>query len=391
MNNKENLNKKNDVDNVISDDFEWVGGISAGVNNLVIQPNSYWRPPLQPHEIKEKHDRISWDFLEHFSLQWYLEEPQVWINDGIDDSVYFVGAPISVLKPYLVNWVIPNEWIGMSQDCIRTRNTKSLLDDEKINKWGSCFTWIATLVNTDKGLSLLKDSIEYLLETLQIPLKNIRINIAEKDTDLINMLDAIDCEIECVYNSEPDVYYTHKYGLWETVWRNFNFVLREEWTENFHDIWNFIIIENDQNKKWYELALWVSVIMKWLYWLDHTMQASPIEGLLPYKIYWDKFQDSIVSAVTLVRLGILPKASNSKGRILRTYLRGILYFAEKNNFDFERIKSLIDSYEWLEFSENSWASTFIHKFLLAEKERLMTKKKDFSNEEDKLMWVLKKD
>lgn len=349
-------------------------------------PNSYGRPILKPERIKIEHDKIVNDFLNHFSSLWYLTQKPVWINSWVDDTVYFIWAPISVLKPYITDKNIPGEWICMSQDCIRTRNTQHLFNDNIIPEWWSCFTWIAVLVPFIKGKELLNDSIDFLLKTLQIPLDNIKIQINSKDLDLKELLNSIKCPIEQIEDEKENIYYTHKYWMWNIVGRNFNFVLRDKKGDNFNDIWNFIIIEDWEWKYWIELALWTSVIMKEIYELDHIMDTSVITNYISENdnIY-TKLKDSIVSSVLLFRLWITPNASNTKWRIFRSYLRWILYFCNKFNISEELLFNIIEKYELEEFNENTGSWNFVIEYIRKTKESLSVKKWELSKEEKFLL------
>ena len=78
-----------------------VNNTSSDVEFNLGIPNSYGRPILKPERIKIEHDKIVKDFLNHFSGLWYLTKEPVWINSWIDETVYFIWAPISVLKSYI--------------------------------------------------------------------------------------------------------------------------------------------------------------------------------------------------------------------------------------------------------------------------------------------------
>ena len=361
------------------------GSTSNLVNNNIYLPNTYGRPILTLEQIHSEHQKIIDSFLSYFWSLWYKKQESIWINSWIDDSVYFIWAPISVLKPYILNQNIPLEWVYMHQNCIRTRNIKTMFDDNITHNWGSCFSWIATLVNISDGEKLLLESIKFLVENLNIPLDNLKVQISSKDTDLQKMLENIESPIELIIDEKDDVYYTHKYWIWEIAWRNFNFVLREKGSNTFNDIWNFILIEDWKQQYWFELALWVSVIMKELFELDHVMETSTINKSLSLDIlHNNKLKDCIVSSVLLYRNWLKPKASNTKWRILRSYLRGILYFCNKFNIDNNALLLVIKRYEEAEFWDNSWVKDFIIDYLNSTKKELQWKK-HLSKEENYLL------
>lgn len=338
--------------------------ISCLLESILADKNSYWRDHLTVNRIWIEHQEIIDGFLNHFSMRGYSMKEAVSIdNNGIDNSVYFIGAPISVLKPYILNQNIPSPGICMHQGCIRTKNTKTVLDDSVIPPWGSCFSWLATLTPFEERKRLLQDAIIYFLEVLKIPRDQIRIQISSADSDLVNLLQEIECPIGLVFDEKPSVYYTHKYWMGEIVGRNFNFVLREKESEKFNDIGNYIFIENGEKKHGVELALGTSVIMKELFELEHLMDTSIISWIFcAEKPLMRKFQDCIVSAVLLYRLWVRPNASNTKGRVLRSYLEGVVYFQDKFGISPEKLLWWIQHYELLEYWINTDVADFIANY-----------------------------
>lgn len=349
--------------------LDWTGRISAVrrdshelqkqvrliTDDVHSNTTSYWRIKLKPTSIKEAHDQISNNFIDFFQERGYHQLRAVDINSWIDDSVYFIGAPISVMKPYLVSKNIPVSGLTMAQPSIRTRNSKTISDLHTNHNWWSFFTWVATLVNYSDKERLLIEAIEFLIQRLHIPLEKIRINISSKDHDLIHLLNKVKCPIELVFDSKIPVYYTHKYWLWPIVWRNFNFTLQEVSSWEFRDIWNFIIIENGEEKYGVELAMGVSVIMKELYELWHTLETSNIDAVFPG--CWDpirqKFQDAVITSIVILRSWVRPNSSNTKGRVLKNYLLWIRTLASSLLLQKDDIAKLIKKYEVMEFWEDS--------------------------------------
>jgi hypothetical protein len=113
-----------------------------------------------------------------------------------------------------------------------------------------------------------------------------------------------------------------------------------------------------------ELALWTSAIMKEIFELDHIMDASIVSWIFPAEIpLMRKFQDCIVSGILLYRLWIRPNASNTKGRILRSYLRWIAHFRNQFWLSKEKLLWWIQRYELLEFWVNTDVTDFIANYL----------------------------
>lgn len=330
------------------------------------QKTSYGFDILKPECIKEVHDEIVSNFINFFRWECYKIIDSVNINSGIDPSVYLIWAPISVMKPYLINREIPNDWwLAMAQPSIRTHGIKTLLDPNIDIKWGSFFTWLATLSNFNKKEDSLLKLISFLVIRLWISSHDIKINISSEDEDLCKLLDLIDKNIVVNFDSKPINYYRHKYWLWDIVGRNFNIALREKWTENYNDIWNFIIIENGSDKYWVEVALWASTMMKEMYDLSHTLETSVIEYV--YSWNWEnikhKFQDSIVSAILLYRINIRANSSNTKWRILKTYISWIKFYREQLWISVLELQKIIQQYEKLEYWNISDFTEYICNFI----------------------------
>ena len=332
------------------------------LNHIQVEYTWYGRNRMKSENIKEAHNWISNDFLDFFQERAYKKIEAVGINSWIDDSVYFIWAGISVLKPFLISRTIPSPGLTIIQPSLRTRNSKTILNHNIHHNWGSLFEWAVTLVDFANREKLLAESIELLLVKFKIPIETIRINISSQDDDLVSLLSKINCPIELVFDSKPLVYYRHKYWLRSIVWRNFNFSLKEISTWEFRDIWNYIIIEDDQEKYWVELALGVSVIMKELYELSHVLESSLIDSIFPglWNPIRQKFQDSIISSIAILQSWVKPNSSNTKWRILKAYLQWIKVNADFLKIDQENIYRIISEYEKLEYTDNRHSDFIIN-------------------------------
>ena len=315
----------------------------------VFDINSYWRKKNNPLEKKEIYDYISNAFCEFFISQWYSTEDPVSINSGIDDSVYFIWAPTSVLKPYLLNWTIPEKGICMQQPSFRTHNAKRLKDDTPIRRW-STFTGISCMSNYYDWQILLKDTIDFLQNVLKIPLSNIAINISSKDMDLLELLESVWNPIALVFDTKDPKYYTHRYWLDDITWRNFNFVLKDEKSWLFNDIGNYIIIEDAEKKYWIESWFGNNVIMKEVYSLDHVLDCSFISNIVPWNsVAHRKLQDSIIVSFLMCELGIIPRRHETKWRVFKRYLSWIKYNQEKLNIGFDELEKILKIYEEMQY------------------------------------------
>jgi len=314
-----------------------------------LELNSYWRRKLNSLEKKDISNWVSDSFCDFFVSKWYMHENSVSINSDIDDSVYFIWAPTSVLKPYLLKGTLPHNGICMQQPSFRTHNAKRLKDETPI-RWWSIFTGISCMSNYCDGELLMQTTIDFLLNVLEIPLDNIAINISAKDQDLLDFLQAAWNPIELVFDTKEPKYYTHRYWLGDIVWRNFNFVMKDENTGVFNDIGNYIIIEDSDKKHWIESWFWSSVIMQHLYWLNHVLDTSIISDIVPWdSVVHRKLQDSIIVSLLMCSLGIIPKRHETKWRVFRRYISWIKYNQELLDIWLDELEKILKLYEKAEY------------------------------------------
>ena len=346
-------------------DLEWVVSVKNGVSNNIRETlliNSYGRGPII--DIQEKKNilkSISDDFCNLFISNWYENIAPVWINSWIDKTVYFIGSPTSVLKPYLLNGTLPKKWICMQQPSFRTHNAKRLRNDTPI-KWGSYFTAFSCMSNYSDWELLLEKTIEFFLEKMKVPLNNIRININSKDDDLLAMLKTVWNPIPLNFDSEEDKYYKHKYWLWDIVGRNFNILLKDENTEIFNDVWNFIIISDGIKKYGIESGYWDSTIMKELYSMEHVLETSAVSHILPWcSVACRKLQDSIISSFLMLSFWIIPRRHDTKWMVLKRYLNWIDYNMKTLGLVKKDITDILKTHEKIEYPNSGYADIILSK------------------------------
>lgn len=331
----------------------------------ILEKNSYGRKRISSWEKKEIYNQISDSFCDFFISQWYVHEESVSINSWIDDSVIFIWAPTSILKPYLLNWTIPDKGICMQQPSFRTHNAKRLKNDDPIKRW-STFTGFSCMSNCCDAELLLENTIDFFLNILKIPLANIAITISSKDQDLHDLLLSVWNPISLLVDTKDPKYYTHRYWLGDIVWRNFNFVLKDENTWIFNDIGNYIIIEDSNKKYWIESWYGNSSIMKELYSLDHILDTSPISDLIPWNLVAHrKLQDSIIVSFLMCDLGIVPKKHDTKWRIFKRYLSWIKHNQELLNIWLDELENILKSYENIEYGSCKYSD-----FILSQLEKI---------------------
>ena len=351
--------------------------------NWLLESNSYWKERYNIDNLNIYRQEIIWKFIDILQKYWFTKINEVLLSSWVDESVIFIWSHISVLKSYFLSWDFEWNWFFMKQECIRTHNLKTLFDDSIIPKWWSCFTSLWSISTPNWLNKSCKLVFEYLISWLKIPLDNILVRISSQDKDLLNALEKIWYTWKIELDSKSDNYYRHKLWLWDIKWRNFNIALRHWDTNNFNDVWNIILIEDDKNVYATEIAFWFNTILMELYWLNNIFQTTHMEKYYSINTWLNsKLKDCIISSIHLLNEWIKPVASNNKWRILRKYLRWILYFIKKLWLNFDDILKIIKSYEQDIFWTNNCIN-FIKEYISSYENELTTKK-DLSDE-DKLI------
>lgn len=335
-------------------------------------------PELAANILRDYSDR----FRDYFRSLGYREEVPVNISSGIDPTVRFIGSHISVFKPYLEQNNTPDPGIFMVQGCIRTRNVPHIFNDNFFPKWGSYFPSFGVMVPPERLSGLFKDSLAFLEEVLEIKKEHLRIRVSASDADLMEVCQQLGLTNLLEVDTQPPTYYQHKIGMDGVRGRNLNIAVQNTKTEDFSDIGNIIVIENETKTLGVELAIGETTTIKELYGLDHVLDCHPVVGLENVPILFRrKLEDAILVSTTLFREGLRPNGSDNRGRLLRTYVRSISYLRAKIGISIEALSNLIASFEKREFSStNNLVSAEIISYLV-EFEGSLKSGKQLSDEE----------
>ena len=304
-------------------------------------------------------------FKEHFRFRGYEEHQPVQINSKIDDSVYFIGSTISVFKKYLLSNTIDPIGYFLVQRCIRTQNIKCIYDDNKIPEWSSYFRSIGTISPYNRLNEVIFEVWEFLNKKLNIPKNDIKVRVSSTDLDLLKFWKGLDEGPIIEIDSKDLSYYKHKYGLEHINGRNLNFALRQNGSNQFKDIGNLIVIERNGNERIaVELAFGVSTIICRMFSLYNSVQASIISKIIPFDRYnVSKFSDALSVIVHLVREELTPTASNTRGRVLRSYIQGLIYLNKKLKINFDTIVDFADRYEQEEYGNMTGVGQKIYNYI----------------------------
>jgi hypothetical protein len=300
-------------------------------NEVSLHQLNFGESTPTPIEMPKITEKMIEDFRTFFSEKSYSELRPVAITSGIDKTVRFIGSHISPMKEHFLNDKIPENGAIMSQPCVRTRNQPKLFDDSYIPQWGSYFKSLGALVRPGKIEELCDQSIEYLLKIANIPAANLVLRVNRNDSDLYKLaLKYKDRGIQIDDTTMPEKYYRHKLGV-DGVWgRNFNYAILNNGT--LYDIGNLIILEQSDKQLGVELALGTSTILKHFFKLSHVSSSNPVFGIekidSPLR---HKFEDTIITSAVLMSEGLRPSGTGNMERILRSYMRAMIYF--KNKFE----------------------------------------------------------
>lgn len=338
-----------------------------------------------PNHVENKEqlniDSVIQAFRAHFSKAQYKEIKPVKISSGIDPTVRFIGSHISVFKPYFLEKKLPEDGIFMQQDCIRTHNTKKSIDDTNLIKWGSHFPSIGAMVKYDQLEKIVADSLIFLSNSLSIPTNEIKLLISSQDKDLLEASQAVcEKEITLEIDTKPLAYYRHKLGIEGVRGRNFNLAIKNQSTGLYSDVGNIIVIENEEEKLGVELALGVTTILKELKNLDHIMDSYPFSSKKQESIdevASRKLEDSIVVATTLFREGLRPFGSGNRNRILKTYLKSMLYQKLVLGLNRQQLQDKMQDFETKYFEDKdnqNMVSNLITEYLTAYANEIKYKK-----------------
>jgi hypothetical protein len=285
-------------------------------------------------------------FRDYFSGLGYAVEPAVRITAKLDPTVRFIGAPISVLKPYFMRRNLHPVGHVMVQNCIRTRNVKTLHDMDGIPKYGSFFTGMCVLVSYDRLPELCREAVKLLYEQLGLNEGEICINVSKRDKDLIKAIDGLLPAKLVNIDTKPPGYYIHRYGIEGVGGRNLNLAIKNARSGEYEDIGNIIVIETDTEKLGVELALGDTTIVQQLLGLDHVQDNYNLGLPATDPIIKRKMEDAIMTSLVLYSEGLRPtNASSTQSRILRSYVKTISLTRLLCRMDLDELEALIESVE----------------------------------------------
>ncbi|MDO8497713.1 MAG: hypothetical protein Q7S61_04175 [bacterium] len=344
--------------------------------------NLYGNESPKPEEMQQILEGLKGNFFEYYSELGYLQHESVAISSGIDPSVRFIGSHISVLKPYIESDRIPRPGYHIMQNCIRTKNLQGLFDHDYYPKWGSYFPSLGTIAQPGSVERVTQEAHDLLTEKLGIDQQHVIARVNASDLDLFEAAQRTFGQERLEIGTMPEKYYQHKLGMSEVRGRNLNIALRNPNGKGFSDIGNIIVIETQNKELGVELAIGASTTVKQLYDLDHVLDCHPILGFEDqYPGVRRKIEDCILISTVLYREGLRPSGTSNRGRLLRSYTRGLSYLRAMTLTDPDKLKQTIADFEMREFKVSQPEVTDEIIVDMFEFEAELRNKENLSNEE----------
>lgn len=296
-------------------------------------------------ESFERSDVINY-FCQDFKRSGFDVHPSVDITSGVDPTVRLIGAPISVLKPYLESARQESIAKYIVQNCVRTHNLRTLFEIAEPQAYGSFFTGLGALTTDKSAESLFNVTSQFLHDRLGVKDDECFISVDSQDED---MLDA--AERNGRYRVRPDVekpsYYDHTYGMEGVSGRNSSYWVANRSTGVYEDIGNVITIEDRSGPLGVEFAFGDTTLVKQLSGLDHVLDAYGIEiadNDVPLNIR-TRLADCAITSIALLSEGLRPGAQSNQTRLLRTYMKGLSLFRRLADVDIPTLEEKLETLE----------------------------------------------
>lgn len=277
---------------------------------------------------KEKLSLLKSEFYQYFTKNGYKFIEPLPINSNEDQTVQFIGSSTNVFKKTLLNGC--EELCFTVQKCLRARNTGELLDDSSKFKWGSLFTMFGTIGNPISYDQQCNDIYSFFTEVLDIPVNRLCLQVHNDDEHLLDpWKDKEGLKLEI--GKQPEAYYRWKYGEKGLSGRGVTLALLSEKDDYPQELGNIIQISDENKIIGVEMGFGLECLFTRIEGKEHTIEATELAPFFDLDSNAEKkYADAIMVCMTLVSLGVSVGA-RGQGRILREYIKGVVYFLIKEN------------------------------------------------------------
>lgn len=313
-------------------------------------------------------DRLAKQLADYFTECGYTEHESVNLTSGLDPSVRFIGSNISVFKQYIISNSLPMTGYFSVQPCLRTQNLSGIVDSEYLSNWASYFKGFGSLVFYKDLERLVHDTLYFFTSVLSLSSNDFSLRASSTNTDLLEAIDHTKLLLreQIELDTMPPSYYQHKIGIDDLEGRNFNIAIRNMHSKKLHDVGNVIVLSKTDGTAYVELALGITMLLSQLEGLDHVLDCFPLIGLDHLEtLKRRKLEDAIVASTALVREGLAPDSSSSRGRSLRDYIRAINFFVDKCGISDKKLFEILRAYEQRQYDDVKVAyliEDYLHKY-----------------------------
>lgn len=307
--------------------------------------------------IPALHSRAKGAFLDRFLEMGFLEIHQHRLVPNEDKSVRFVGSATNIFKKYIVSNTVPTPGYCLLQNCLRTRNLKTLFENGNGAEWASYFPVFGAVSPASK-IHMLLDGVLGALSDIDITADRIKISVFGDDNDFLtllynkNYLNDFSIYVEKLDSNLPK--YRHRYGLDnEGIYgRNFNIALKSLESDEFKDIGNIILIERSGIPISAEVGVGITTLLARALSLTNATEASTISTIIPFSAHLTKLLDAVSAVVAMLNAGVFP-GTKGRGYLLKVYIVALCFQSKDTNLSYEEICSIAGKLEKIEFGSDT--------------------------------------
>lgn len=310
-------------------------------------------------------DAVACLFLEHFQSYGCQKQEPINITSGADQTVHFIGAAISAVKPFIIQKKIPKNGLVIAQPSLRSRNVNKLLQDDFCFEWGACFTNIELVAHYEDLDTICAHTFAFFNDVLNVGKNNMVVRVSTKNMELDSLCRKYARDESIQRDGFPEKYYTHSIGMPQYQGKNFNFALKHSSRDDYKDVGNFIVFSDQQDvPQFIEVGFGDTTILKELYGLDHILDCFPIADIeCANKNDRHIIEDTIIASTALVREGLMPSSKSAQSKILYKYIRALQHVSQKNHLGRDVLEPMMRDYEVAMYDEDRGCAKKIFDFI----------------------------
>lgn len=316
--------------------------------------------------LGEHQEEVSRTFIDFYKQRGYVHSPPVSLLAKNDNSVIFVGATITPLKPYLTEGV-PDPGVCMVQKCLRTKRMDEMTDTSIIPEWTHYFTMCGILANPNRGGNVSNEAYNLLVNDLGISPRNLAVETSSEDIDLSD--DWVNKGIEVRQDTHPDNYYQWQYGFSDIYGRGMNILLRIGSSEEYRDLGNLISVRNtDGATLAYEFGFGLESMISSIRGFKKPVEASLISSVIPYQEGLQEKVIDIIMAVTVIYHEGVKPGTGKERHIVKKLIKGLSFLRREMNLGLDQIDDWCHKFEQVEFGNQENSSEIIKEISAYEKQ-----------------------